>query len=66
MHEALEETGSLRAAVTELLVAGAPEDAKMSKETGARDWAIVGIGATYSSSKQYGPDRLWILLLFAR
>jgi len=63
---ALQSVEALRSASGEMLVVGAPEDVKMSKGAAERDWGVVGIGATYASSKQYGPDRLWILLLYAR
>ena len=65
-HQALDQISSLTSAAAEWMVLGAPDDARLSKDVGGRDWAVLGVGALYASSKEYGPDRLWVLLLYAR
>ena len=65
-QEAFEAVPTLTSAVAERLVVGAPEDAKISKDLGVRDWAVLGVGAVYANSKTMGPNRLWVILLYAR
>src|SRR6266404_5166199 len=63
---ALRETRDLYSAVAELHVGSAPEELGWSKNLTAREWTHIGVGALYASSKQYGPGRLWVLLLYGR
>jgi uncharacterized protein YkwD len=63
---ALRENADLSSAVAELYVASAPEQIGSSKNLAERKWTRLGVGALYASSKQYGPGRLWVLLLYGR
>ena len=63
---ALEVDPDLRSAATDLVVAGAPEDAAGSKNAGEPAWTRLGVGAIYASSEKYGPGRLWVLIVYAR
>ncbi len=65
-NDAFEKVPSLTSAVAERLVVGAPEDVKISQDLGVRDWAVLGVGAVYANSKEFGPNRLWVILLYAR
>jgi uncharacterized protein YkwD len=63
---ALSKVPDLSSAVAELFVGSAPDEAVNSKNNAEPQWTRLGIGAIYASSKQYGPGRLWIVLLYAR
>ena len=63
---ALAKISTIASAAAEQLVVGAPEDVKISKDVTDKRWAVLGVGAVYASSKEYGPDRLWLLLVYAR
>ena len=63
---ALRESRDLSSAVAELHVGSAPEELGWSKNLTAREWTHIGVGALYASSRQYGPGRLWVLLLYGR
>jgi uncharacterized protein YkwD len=63
---ALHETNDLSSAVAELYVGSAPEEVGSSKNLAERKWTHIGVGALYASSRQYGPGRLWVLLLYGR
>jgi len=63
---ALEKVPELQSAVAELFVGSAPEEAAGSKNNAEARWTRLGVGAFYASSKQYGPGRLWVVLLYGR
>jgi uncharacterized protein YkwD len=63
---ALEQEPNLESAVVELYVASAPDDLDGSKNLAEPQWTRLGVGAIYASSKQYGPGRLWVVLIYAR
>lgn len=63
---ALEESKGLSSAVAELYVGSAPDEVGSSKNLTESKWTRLGVGALYASSKQYGPGRLWVLLLYGR
>jgi len=63
---ALKESKQLSSAVAELYVGSAPDEVGSSKNLAESKWTRVGVGALYASSKQYGPGRLWVLLLYGR
>jgi hypothetical protein len=56
----------LTSAVAELYVGGAPDEALGSKNNAEAKWTSLGVGAIYATSKQYGPGRLWVVLVFGR
>jgi hypothetical protein len=62
----LREKRDLSSAVAELYVGSAPEEVGSSKNLDERKWTRIGVGALYASSRQYGPGRLWVLLLYGR
>jgi uncharacterized protein YkwD len=63
---ALSEVPDLSGAVAELYVGNGPETVASSKNLTEQKWTRLGVGAQYSSSQQYGPGRLWVLLLYGR
>jgi uncharacterized protein YkwD len=63
---ALQEKRDLSSAVAELYVGSAPEEVGSSKNLAERKWTRLGVGAVYASSRQYGPGRLWVLLMYGR
>lgn len=63
---ALDEVPDLSTAVAELYVGSAPDEVQSSKNLGEAKWTRLGVGAVYASSKQYGPGRLWVVLLYGR
>jgi uncharacterized protein YkwD len=63
---ALRESNELSSAVAELYVGSAPDEVGTSKNLKERKWTRVGVGALYATSKEYGPGRLWVLLLYGR
>jgi uncharacterized protein YkwD len=63
---ALAKIATIVSAAAEQLIVGAPEDVKISRDVTNKSWALLGVGAVYASSKEYGPDRLWLLLVYAR
>jgi uncharacterized protein YkwD len=65
-QRALERVPELSSAVAELYVGGGPDEVVSSKNLGEAKWTRLGVGALYASSKQYGPGRLWVLLLYGR
>lgn len=62
----LDSVPGLRSAAADLVVAGSPEDARASKNLTDARWTRFGVGAIYANSKQYGPGRLWVLIVYAR
>jgi len=56
----------LSSVVAELHVSTAPEDLTSSKNLAEPRWTRIGVGALYASSKEYGPSRLWVVLLYGR
>ncbi len=64
--KALEESPDLSSAVAELYVGSGPDEVESSQNLAEPAWKRLGVGALYASSKQYGPGRLWVLLLFGR
>jgi len=65
-ERALSESGQLHSAVAELYVGSAPEEVGSSANLAEAKWTRIGVGALYASSRQYGPGRLWVLLLYGR
>jgi len=63
---ALSEVPDLSGAVAELYVGNGPDTVASSKNLADQKWKRIGVGAQYSSSQQYGPGRLWVLLLYGR
>jgi uncharacterized protein YkwD len=63
---ALESAPDLSSAVAELYVASSPEQVGSSKNLGEAKWTRLGVGALYASSAEYGPGRLWVVLVYAR
>lgn len=63
---ALSESQDLRTAVAELYIASAPDEVELSRRVAERKWTRIGVGAMYAGSRQYGPQRLWVLLLYGR
>jgi len=63
---ALAEEPNLESAVVELYVASAPDELDGSKSLAEPQWTRLGVGAIYASSKQFGPGRLWVVLIYAR
>ena len=57
---------SLRSAAADLVVGSAPVDAISSSNLRDPDWTKVGVGAIYASSPQYGPGRLWVLIVYGK
>jgi len=53
-------------AVGELTVSSAPDELAGSKNNAEPKWTRLGVGAMYASSKQFGPGRLWVVLLYGR
>jgi len=52
-------------AAAETYVVSSPDEIA-SRNAAERSWTRVGVGALYKSSKDYGPGRLWVLIVFAR
>ena len=63
---ALSENRDLRTAVAELYIATAPDEVEFSRRLAERKWTRIGVGALYAGSRQYGPKRLWVLLLYGQ
>lgn len=63
---ALAEEHTLTSAAVELFVASAPDELDVSKNLAEPQWTRLGVGAIYASSKQFGPGRLWVMLIYAR
>ena len=63
---AMSEIDGLRTAVAELYIATGPEEVEFSRRLQERKWTRLGVGAMYAGSRQYGPQRLWVLLLYGR
>jgi uncharacterized protein YkwD len=64
--QALKEEPNLESAVVELYVVSSPDELDRSKNLAEPQWTRLGVGAIYASSKQYGPGRLWVVLIYAR
>ena len=62
----LEQLPDLDAVVAEMYVGSAPDETASSRNSADGRWTRLGIGATYASSREYGPGRLWVVLIFAR
>lgn len=62
----IEQVSGLEAAVAEMYVGSAPDEAATSKNNADARWTRLGVGALYSSSKEYGPGRLWVVLIYGR
>lgn len=62
----LEQISGLQAAVAELYVGSAPDEAAVSRNNADARWTRLGVGAIYASSREYGPGRLWVVLLYGR
>jgi uncharacterized protein YkwD len=65
-ERALEQVPELSSAVAELYVGSGPDDVGTSKNIAEARWTRLGVGALYATSRQYGPGRLWVLLLYGR
>jgi len=65
-ERALRESGQIHSAVAEIYVGSAPEEVGSSANLAEAKWTRIGVGALYASSRQYGPGRLWVLLLYGR
>jgi uncharacterized protein YkwD len=63
---ALAQEQSLESAVVELFVASSPDEVTSSKNLAEPQWTRLGVGAIYASSKQFGPGRLWVVLIYGR
>ncbi|HEX4382840.1 MAG TPA: CAP domain-containing protein [Myxococcales bacterium] len=63
---ALAEQKTLESAVVELYVASSPDEITSSKNLAEPQWTRLGVGAIYASSKQFGPGRLWVVLIYGR
>ncbi|MFN2546484.1 MAG: CAP domain-containing protein [Myxococcales bacterium] len=63
---ALEKVPELSSAVAELYVGGGADIVAASKNLGEPRWTRVGVGAVYAGSRQNGPGRLWVVLLYGR
>jgi len=65
-QRAMDANPGLRSAAVDLVVGTAPEEAKSSNNVRNAGWTRVGVGALYASSKEYGPGRLWVLIVYGR
>lgn len=65
-ERAVEQAPELSSAVAELFVGNGPDQVASSKNIAEPKWTRLGVGALYSTSKQYGPGRLWVVLLYGR
>jgi hypothetical protein len=65
-ERALEQVPELSSAVAELFVGSGPDDVETSRNLAEPKWTRLGVGALYATSRQYGPGRLWVLLLYGR
>jgi uncharacterized protein YkwD len=65
-QRAMDANPALHSAAVDLVVGTAPEEAKGSNNLRNAGWTRVGVGALYASSKQYGPGRLWVLIVYGR
>jgi uncharacterized protein YkwD len=65
-QRALDTNPGLRSAAVDLVVGTAPEEAKGSNNLRDAGWTRVGVGALYASSREYGPGRLWVLIVYGR
>jgi uncharacterized protein YkwD len=63
---ALSQVPRLSGAVAELYVGNGPDAVGSSRNVAERKWTRLGVGAQYGTSSQYGPGRLWVLLLYGR
>jgi uncharacterized protein YkwD len=63
---ALDKVPELQGIVAELYVGGGPDVVAASKNLAEPRWTRLGVGAVYAGSKQYGPGRLWVVLLYGR
>jgi uncharacterized protein YkwD len=63
---ALAEEPELESAVVESYVASQPEEIAASRNLAEPRWTRLGVGAIYASTKQFGPGRLWVVLIYAR
>jgi uncharacterized protein YkwD len=66
VRRALEADSDLRSAAADLVVATAPEEAASSANAVEPTWTKVGVGAIYASSREYGPGRLWVLIVYGK
>jgi len=65
-QRAMDANPALHSAAVDLVVGTAPEEAKGSNNLRNAGWTRVGVGALYASSKEYGPGRLWVLIVYGR
>ncbi len=65
-ERALEQAPQLSSAVAELYVGSGPDDVGTSRNLTEAKWTRLWVGALYATSRQYGPGRLWVLLLYGR
>ena len=63
---ALEKVPELSSAVAELYVGGGADIVAASKNLAEPRWTRLGVGAVYAGSKESGPGRLWVVLLYGR
>ena len=63
---ALEKVPELSSAVAELYVGGGADIVAASKNLAEPRWTRLGVGALYAGSKESGPGRLWVVLLYGR
>jgi uncharacterized protein YkwD len=64
-NDALERT-DLETVAVDIFVANAPEDATRSQNLTSPDFNRVGIAAQVHSSPRFGPDHLWICVLYGQ
>ena len=65
-RRAVEKLPGLESVMAQLMVRSAPEEVSGSKFNAEPRWTRLGVGAIYANSKQYGPGRLWVVLLYGR
>src|SRR5207244_12928842 len=63
---ALEKVPELSSAVAELHVGGGTDIVAASTNLADPRWTRIGVGAVYAGSKESGPGRLWVVLLYGR
>lgn len=56
----------LRSAAADLVVGTSPDEAASSNHLRDAAWTRVGVGALYATSPQYGPGRLWMVIVYGR
>jgi uncharacterized protein YkwD len=63
---ALQKVPELSSAVAELYVGGGADIVAASKNLADSRWTRLGVGAVYAASRENGPGRLWVVLLYGR